>query len=155
MIPYFLISLITLVFKFLFSAYAKNDIAENVLFEIVIGRNNPNGGIWFLYTLFEISVIAILFDGKKHTKKIYIITPEQFSYTAEKKLLDTLEDDAVINAEVLTFERMAHRVLTEIEGSNKNSISKSGKAMLIYNILSENKSCTSCLRNLRTPLCQP
>lgn len=79
-------------------------------------------------------------QGNYNTKKIYIITPEQFSYTAEKKLLEILEDDAVINAEVLTFERMAHRVLTEVEGSNKKSISKSGKAMLIYNILSENKS---------------
>lgn len=69
-------------------------------------------------------------------KKIYIITPEQFSYTAEKKLLDILDEDAVINAEVLTFQRMAHRVLNE---ENKVSLSKAGKSMLIYHILSENK----------------
>lgn len=69
-------------------------------------------------------------------KKIYIITPEQFSYTAEKKLLDTLDEDAVINAEVLTFQRMAHRVLNE---ENKVSLSNAGKSMLIYHILSENK----------------
>ena len=36
-------------------------------------------------------------------KKIYIITPEQFSFTAEKKLLETLDNSAVLNAEVLTF----------------------------------------------------
>lgn len=71
--------------------------------------------------------------------KIYIITPEQFSYTAEKKLLDTLEEGAAINAEVLTFERMAHRVLTEIDGNNEVALSKSGKAMLIYNLLLDNK----------------
>ena len=39
--------------------------------------------------------------------KIYIITPEQFSYMAEKKLLETIGRQAVINAEVLTFNRMA------------------------------------------------
>ena len=48
--------------------------------------------------------------------KIYIITPEQFSYTAEKKLLETIVRQAVINAEVLTFNRMAVRINAEIEG---------------------------------------
>ncbi len=47
------------------------------------------------------------------SKRIYIITPEQFSFTAEKKLLDTLNGNAVIQAEVLTFERMAHRVIQD------------------------------------------
>ena len=45
--------------------------------------------------------------------KIYMITPEQFSYMQERKLLDMLEQDAIIKAEVLTFARMAHRVFSE------------------------------------------
>ena len=73
-------------------------------------------------------------------KKIYIITPEQFSFTAEKKLLETLGNTAVLNAEVLTFNRMAYRVAQEVGGTAKVSISNSGKAMLIYNILSNKKS---------------
>ena len=40
-------------------------------------------------------------------RKKYIITPEQFSFSAEKELLRSLEDEeqnsAVINAEVLTL----------------------------------------------------
>ena len=43
--------------------------------------------------------------------KIKFITPEQFSFTAERKLMDTLKEGAVINAEVLTFGRMAYRVI--------------------------------------------
>ena len=50
----------------------------------------------------------------KENKKIYIITPEQFSFTAEKKLMETVENEALVNAEVLTFERMAYRNLNEI-----------------------------------------
>jgi len=73
-------------------------------------------------------------------KKIYIITPEQFSFTAEKKLLETLGNSAVLNAEVLTFNRMAYRVATEVGGTAKVSISTAGKAMLIYNILCGKKS---------------
>ena len=42
--------------------------------------------------------------------KIYMITPEQFSYMQERKMLDVLTTNAVMKAEVLTFARMAHRV---------------------------------------------
>lgn len=48
------------------------------------------------------------------TNKIYVITPEQFSFTAEQKLLQTLETKSVINAEVITFNRMADRIFTQI-----------------------------------------
>lgn len=47
------------------------------------------------------------------SSKIYIITPEQFSYMQERKLLNVLDKKAVIQAEVLTFARMAHRILKE------------------------------------------
>ena len=58
------------------------------------------------------------------SKKIYIITPEQFSFTAEKKLLDAVSTSAVISAEVLTFNRMAYRVMKEIRKcKNKKLIS--------------------------------
>lgn len=72
-------------------------------------------------------------------KKVYIITPEQFSFTAEKKLLDTIENSAVIDAEVLTFNRMAYRVLNETRRANMNHLSSCGKSMLIYHLLAEQK----------------
>ncbi len=50
--------------------------------------------------------------------KIYIITPEQFSFTSEQKLLNSINNDAVINAEVITFNRMAYRLAGEIRGKN-------------------------------------
>lgn len=77
--------------------------------------------------------------GKESFKKIYIITPEQFSFTAEKKLLDTIENEAVIEAEVLTFNRMAYRVLNETRRAKINHLSSCGKSMLIYHLLAEQK----------------
>ena len=76
----------------------------------------------------------------KTEKKIYVITPEQFSFTAEKKLMDAIDTKAVINAEVLTISRMAHRALQELGGNTKTQLTKCGKSMLIYSILNENKS---------------
>ena len=76
---------------------------------------------------------------KNNKRKIYIITPEQFSFTAEKKLLDSISTSSVISAEVLTFNRMAYRVLKETGNSNFSNLSPSGKSMIIYSILSEQK----------------
>ena len=75
----------------------------------------------------------------KTSRKIYIITPEQFSFTAEKKLLESVKTSAVISAEVLTFNRMAYRVMKEIGNAKTKNLSSTGKSMLIYNILSESK----------------
>lgn len=83
------------------------------------------------------SEIASLIEKEK---KIYVITPEQFSFTAEQKLMETIDTKAVMNAEVVTLSRMSYRVLNEVGGSNKSSLSKCGKAMLIYSILSQYKS---------------
>ncbi len=49
----------------------------------------------------------------KAKERIYIITPEQFSFTAEKRLLEAV-GGAALNAEVLTFSRMAYRVIKEM-----------------------------------------
>ncbi|MBO5478279.1 MAG: helicase-exonuclease AddAB subunit AddB [Clostridia bacterium] len=71
--------------------------------------------------------------------KIYMITPEQFSYMQERKMLDILTQNAVINAEVLTFARMAYRVFAEEGVDSKVNLSKTGKAMLVSHILQEQK----------------
>lgn len=74
----------------------------------------------------------------KNENKIYIITPEQFSFTAEKKLLEKIGTGAVINAEVLTFNRMAYRMMQEVYGATKVHLTDCGKSMLIYDILFRN-----------------
>lgn len=85
--------------------------------------------------------------GINKNKKIYIITPEQFSYSAEKKLLEILETDASINAEVVSFSRLANRIFTEVGGANDILISKSAKAMLIHSILEKEKKNLKFLGN--------
>ena len=77
-------------------------------------------------------------SDKKIKEKIYIITPEQFSFTAEKQLLRTLEDKATTQVEVLSFERMAYKVIKEKIG-NVNRLEKSAKSMIIYDAIINNK----------------
>lgn len=56
--------------------------------------------------------------------KTYIITPEQFSYSAEKELLNSLKQKSIINAEIISFNRIAHRISLEVGGANKVHITK-------------------------------
>ena len=72
-------------------------------------------------------------------EKIYIITPEQFSFTAENNLMQICEKKSVINTEVITFQRMAYRVLTEVGGVTNNNITNTGKAMLLTKIIEKHK----------------
>ncbi len=86
------------------------------------------------------SEVARLIE-QEHEKKIFIITPEQFSFTSERKLMDEMSklgSNAAIYAEVITLSRMAYRVMQEVGGENRE-LSKCGKAMLIYSILSNNQ----------------
>ena len=53
-------------------------------------------------------------------RKIYIITPEQYSFTEEKKLLSKIEDGSIMQAEVITFARMAYRLLNEVRWGMQN-----------------------------------
>ena len=70
---------------------------------------------------------------------IYMITPEQFSYMQEKRLLASLEKTAVLNAEVITFNRMLNKVSQEVGGSKENIITKSSRAMIMYYLMQDNK----------------
>ena len=72
--------------------------------------------------------------------KIYIITPEQFSFTAEKTLLEKFESGSSMQVEVLSFERMAYRVINECISDSYFQLEKSSKAMIVYDALNKNKS---------------
>ncbi len=73
-------------------------------------------------------------------EKIYIITPEQFSFTAERNLLEVVKNCSAINAEVLTFNRMAYRVFQEVGGASQTILTECGNMILIYDILESKKN---------------
>lgn len=64
--------------------------------------------------------------------KIYMITPEQFSYMQERKLLNVLEQNAVMKAEILTFARMAHRIFGQERGKGESRTFEIWKSNLSF-----------------------
>lgn len=59
MVPYFVYTVITYILKFFFQDYANNQLSPHILTDVLLGINNPNGGLWFLHTLFVLSILAI------------------------------------------------------------------------------------------------
>lgn len=78
-------------------------------------------------------------------EKIYMIVPNQMALMAEKRLMEKADNLGLVNTEVITFSRMAFRVRNEIGGAKKTNLSKSGKAMLLYDILSKQKDTLNFL----------
>ena len=72
-------------------------------------------------------------------EKIFLIVPEQSNLNSEKNLFDYLKIDSLFNVQVLTLSRLAVRILDEVGGDDLVTIDNSSKAMIIYDILSEEK----------------
>lgn len=77
---------------------------------------------------------------KMGKRKIFLVVPEQSNLSAEKKLFDKLNVNSLIDIEVLTLSRMAYRVSNEVGGNNMNHLSKVGKDMLIFDLISKEKT---------------
>ena len=68
----------------------------------------------------------------------YFIVPEQFTVEAEQRILSlaVMKDKSLFEAEVLSFKRLIHRVLSRLGGGTGNVLSRSGRAMLLISSLS-------------------
>lgn len=72
-------------------------------------------------------------------QQLILLVPEQFSFQAQKNLIKTVGEAGMLKAQVLSFERMAYTVFNEIGGLTRQHINDSGKSMIVYKIMEENK----------------
>lgn len=110
----------------------------NMEFKIVYGRSGA-GKTAYIFNEIKRKI--------KEESKIFIIVPEQFSFSAEKHLLETIDDNSSINAEVLTLSRMADRVIQEVLGNVTVHLSKIGKSMIVYDAIDSLKNSLNFLRS--------
>jgi len=101
-------------------------------FNLVYGRSGT-GKSYYIYN----DIKKKLEEDKE--KRIFVIVPEQSNMSAERKLLEITGQNCIMNTEVLTLSRMAYRVLLETENTLK-PITKIGKSMLIFDLLSKEKA---------------
>ncbi|MDF2725249.1 MAG: ATP-dependent helicase [Paenibacillus sp.] len=71
---------------------------------------------------------------------LVLLVPEQATFQAEHALVSTPGLGGMIRAQVLSFRRLAHRVLQEQGGTARVHIDDSGKRMLLYDLLHKHRS---------------
>lgn len=74
---------------------------------------------------------------------LILIVPEQFSFQTEKNMVKVLGGLGLGGPEVLSFKRLARKILDEVGGSAKQHVNKAGRAMIIQNVLD------TCRANLK------
>lgn len=68
---------------------------------------------------------------------LILIVPEQYSFQAEKNVVEKIKGTGIINVEVTSFERMAYKVFNEVGGATRQHMDSAGKCMLIFNIMNK------------------
>lgn len=76
---------------------------------------------------------------QNNEKKFVLLVPEQYTFQAEQDLIKILETGGILKTEVLSFQRMAYRVLNEVGGITYPHIHPAGKCMILYRILDKMK----------------
>ncbi len=82
-----------------------------------------------------------------YTKPLIYIVPEQFSFEAERELVQTIGKSGIMKSQVFSFQRLAFHIFSE-KGLKENNIGNAGKAMLIYSIMLKHENDLQLLRNV-------
>jgi len=84
-------------------------------------------------------------EAEKH---VYFITPEQFTFTAEKRICSLVNVHGLGGVEVLSLKRLAARILATEEGAALPRLDSRTKAILLQKILVDTAPRLTVLRRL-------
>ena len=62
---------------------------------------------------------------------LILLVPDQFSYEAERLLCETCGDGVSLHAEVLSFKRLFHRLVSDMGGIDRDYIDRAGKLLVM------------------------
>lgn len=95
-----------------------------------------NSGAGKSHYIFE----KIIRESEEHPgKQFLIIVPEQFTMQTQKDLVTMHPRHAIMNIDVLSFERLAHRVFDEVGGEHRKILEDTGKNLILRRLAGEKK----------------
>lgn len=80
-------------------------------------------------------------------KQYFILVPEQFTMQTQKDLVSMHPRKEIMNIDVLSFERLAFRVLGEVGETQKEILEETGKSMVLRKVAQEKKKELKILGN--------
>ena len=101
--------------------------------------NSGSGKSRFLYE-------KIIEESIKHPEKNYIvIVPEQFTMQTQKDLVDLHPDRGIMNIDVLSFRRLAHRIFEEVGADRRTVLTETGKNLMLRKVALEKEDALQVL----------
>ncbi|MTI49299.1 MAG: helicase-exonuclease AddAB subunit AddB [Firmicutes bacterium] len=86
-------------------------------------------------------------ENLNKNKKLFLIVPEQFTLQTEFDLITKMNLTGIMEVEVLSFERLAYKVLTEVGGIKKTAINDLGKVMILRRLFDDHSKDLSIYKN--------
>ena len=75
--------------------------------------------------------------GLHPEKLFYVIVPEQFTMQTQKTLVEMSPGKGILNIDILSFERLAYRVLEEVGGDSRTLLEETGKSMVLQKMVQQ------------------
>ena len=91
----------------------------------ILGRNSSGKSKWLHEQI----------QSQLNHKKMIMIVPEQYTLQAEKELIEGLNAKGIMAIEVMSFNRLCHRLLEETGPLKEVPINALGKAMVLRSLL--------------------
>ena len=90
----------------------------------------------------------IIRKGIEHPdRRYYVIVPEQFTMQTQKTLVEMHPRGGILNIDVLSFERLAYRVLGEVGGDTRQLLEETGKNMVLQKLVQRKEKDLTYLKN--------
>ncbi len=70
-------------------------------------------------------------------ERIILMVPEQFTLQGERDLIHKLNLPGILDVEVLSFTRLAHKIFNEVGGLTRTHINEQGKHMILRRLLED------------------
>lgn len=101
----------------------------------------------------EVAYRRALDHAKQHPRQNhFVIVPEQYTLSTQRKLVQLSEHNGIMNVEALSFERLSFRVFDELGTRVNDILEDTGKSLLLRRILTESeKELLVLAANIKKP----
>jgi len=107
--------------------------------KLILG-NSGSGKTEYMYR-------EVVKAAEANVKKNYlVVVPEQFTMQTQRKLVDLSTNHAIMNIDVLSFQRLAYRIFDELGKTDIKILEETGKNLVLRKIAQEKEAQLTVLR---------
>lgn len=86
-------------------------------------------------------------EAAQNPRKDYlVVVPEQFTMQTQRKLVDLSESHAIMNIDILSFQRLAYRIFDELGMKHIDILEETGKSLVLRKIAQEKEESLGVLK---------